>query len=66
MKKLNKKEVFNSPACKKWAKKMEEMLEEQYEINIWDTLKFFYGLNHHKKMIAKPIRISDKNKGKKR
>ena len=71
--KLNEKDIkkiFNSPTYKKWAKKMEEMYEEEYRVNIWETLQFFYGLGH-KEMIAKPIkltpsRVSGKKKGKKR
>ena len=67
MKKLNKKEVFNSPSYKKWAKKMEKMYEEQYRCNILDYLLAQY----HKEMIAKPIeltpsRVVGKKKGKKR
>ena len=62
MKKLNKKEVFNSLTFKKWAKNMEEMYEEEYRVNILD----FLSAEWHKEMIAKPIRVSGKKKGKKR
>lgn len=61
------KEVFNSPTCKKWAKKMEKMYAEEYRVNILD----FLLSNYHKEMIAKPIklppsRVAGKKKGKKR
>lgn len=64
--KLNEKDIkkiFNSPACKKWAKKMEKMYAEEYRVNILDFLLAEY----HKEMIAKPIELTPfRNKGKKR
>lgn len=61
------KEAFNSTSYKKWAKKMEEMYEEEYRVNILDFLLAEY----HEEMIAKPIKLSPsrvigKKKGKKR
>lgn len=67
--KLNEKDIkkiFNSPSCKKWAKNMEKMYEEEYRVNILDFLLSDY----HKEMIAKPIKLPPsrtitKKKGKK-
>lgn len=59
------KEVFNSPTCKKWAKKLKEMYEDEYCADFWDAFVFAYGL-HHKQNLAKPVRVVGKKKGKKR
>ena len=67
--KLNKKDIkkiFNSPTCKKWAKNMEKMYNEEYRNNILDYWKFASGIGLHKEIISKPIRVSGKKKGNKR
>lgn len=58
---LNKKDIkkiFNSPSCKKWAKNMEKMYEEEYRINILD----FLLAECHKEMVAKPTATTTKCK----
>lgn len=67
--KLNEKDIkkiFNSPTFKKWAKNMEKMYEEEYCVDLWDSIVFAYGL-HHKQNLAKPIKLSpSRKKGKER